>query len=83
MNTYIKYLYTDTTFICNKNGKELTDYNPQVKKHKTTKLSLIIDNFNNPISVGIYKSTIHDSSIIKSQLDDLYEESRMQSIPEC
>ena len=27
MNTDIKYLYTDTTFICNKNGKELTDMN--------------------------------------------------------
>jgi polysaccharide deacetylase 2 family uncharacterized protein YibQ len=46
MNTDIKYLYTDRvtpTFICNKNGKQLTDYNPQVKKHKTTKISLIID----------------------------------------
>ena len=30
MNTDIKYLYTDTTFICNKNGKQLIDYNPQV-----------------------------------------------------
>ena len=37
MNTDIKYLYTDTTFICNKNGKQLIDYNPQVKKHKTIK----------------------------------------------
>ena len=47
MNTDIKYLYTDTTFICNKNGKQLIDYNPQVgasapgitmlspEKHKT------------------------------------------------
>ena len=75
MNTDIKYLYTDTTFICNKNGKQLIDYNPQVKKHKTTKISLIIDDFNNPIAVGVYKSTIHDSKIIKSQLDDLYKES--------
>ena len=45
------------------------------KKHKTTKISLIIDDFNNPIAVGVYKSTIHDSKIIKSQLDDLYKES--------
>ena len=57
MNTDIKYLYTDTTFICNKNGKQLIDYNPQVGasapgitqlspkniKHSTNKISLIID----------------------------------------
>ena len=36
------------------------------KKHSTNKISLIID---------VYKSTIHNSKIIKSQLDDLYKDS--------
>lgn len=75
LNDDISLLYTDTTFILNKNGQELVDYNPLVKKHKTTKVSIITDNFNNPISVGVYKSTIHDSKIIKTQLDTLYTES--------
>ena len=48
---------------------------PKNIKHSTNKISLIIDDFNNPIAVGVYKSTIHDSKIIKSQLDDLYKES--------
>jgi len=28
------------------------NYNSQVKKHKTSKISIIIDNFDNPISIG-------------------------------
>ena len=71
MNKYNNLLYTDTTFVINKYGNELVNYNPQIKKHKTTKISIIIDNFKNPLSVGIYKSTAHDSTIINNQLDVL------------
>ena len=77
MNKYNNLLYTDTTFIINKYGNELVNYNPQIKKYKTTKISIIIDNFKNQLSVGIYKSTAHDSTIINNQLDALLSESPM------
>jgi hypothetical protein len=34
----------------NKLGEQFVTYNPQVKKHKTTKVSIISDEFNIPIS---------------------------------
>ena len=39
-------LITDTTLILNKLGEDLTSYNPQLKKHKTSKILIIIDEFN-------------------------------------
>ena len=37
--------YIDSTLIANKLGIDLTSYNIQLKKHKSTKVSLIIDDF--------------------------------------
>ena len=34
---------TDTTLIANKCGIDCTNYNPQLLKHKSTKISLITD----------------------------------------
>jgi hypothetical protein len=51
-NTSTTY-FTDTTFICNKLGKDLTSNNPQIKKHKTCKISIITDDFNIPLSIRI------------------------------
>ena len=45
--------FTDTTFICNKLGEDLTSNNPQIKKHKTCKISIITDDFNIPLSIRI------------------------------
>ena len=55
----------------NKLGEEFVNYNPQVKKHKTTKVSIISDEFNIPISVNITSSNTHDSKIIQTQLIEL------------
>ena len=44
-NTNMCY-FTDTTFICNKLGEDLVANNPQIKKHKTSKISIITDDFN-------------------------------------
>ena len=74
MKNTVNSVFHLTSFINNKNGSELINYNPQVKKHNTTKLSIIIDDYSNPISVGIYDSTFHDSTIIKNQLNTLYTE---------
>lgn len=64
--------YTDTTFVCNKLGEELVSYNPQIKKHKTSKISIISDDFNVPLSIHIDTGIKHDVTIIKEQLVDLH-----------
>jgi len=38
-----KLLYTDTTLILNKLGIDMISNNSQLKKHKTTKISIITD----------------------------------------
>jgi hypothetical protein len=74
-NKKITYLlYTDTTLIPNKLGDELTAYNPQLKKHKSTKISIITDMFCNPISTKISASNFYDSNIFKTHLYDLQKE---------
>ena len=60
--------YTDTTFVCNKLGEDLVSYNPQVKKHKTSKISIISDDFNIHISIKIDTGSKHDVTILKEQL---------------
>ena len=64
--------YTDTTFVCNKLGEESVGYNQQIKKHKTSKISIITDDFNIPVSVSISSGSPHDSTILYNQLDDLH-----------
>jgi hypothetical protein len=41
LNSDIKYIHTDTTYIINKNGSDLNEYNPQVTKHNTSCVSYI------------------------------------------
>ena len=65
------FLYSDTTFICNKLGIENISFNQQIKKHKVTKISIISDDFNIPISVITTTGSIHDSKILNDQLDIL------------
>jgi len=72
MNEDIKYLYTDTSFILNNNGTDKVNYNPQVKKHKTSKISIIIDNFDNPISIDAWeiKSLILSPTHCRGKIED-------------
>jgi hypothetical protein len=49
-------------------------FNQQIKKHKTTKISIISDEFNIPISVVTTTGSIHDSIILNNQLDILNKE---------
>ena len=51
LNKHTSILHTDTTFVCNKLGIENVSFNQQIKKHKTSKISIITDNFNIPISI--------------------------------
>jgi len=71
-NKDINKLYTDTTFINNQYGIENINYNPYNNKHKSTKVSLIIDEYNIPINITINNSKQNDSSILNEQLDIVY-----------
>jgi len=71
MNNNINTLYVDTTHINNLYGNELVDYNPSNNKHKSTKISIIIDEYNTPLNITINKSTENDAFILHKQLDDL------------
>ena len=69
LETLPQNYYTDTTFVCNKLGEESVGYNQQIKKHKTSKISIITDDFNIPVSVSISSGSPHDSTILYNQLD--------------
>jgi hypothetical protein len=59
-----KYLMTDISFIYNLNGKERIGRNKFYKNKKCTKLSLIIDNNNVPLSIIIKAGNINDSKFL-------------------
>ena len=63
--------YMDSTLVANKYGSDKADYNKQLPKHKSTKISLIVDEFNIPISYKITSSNDNDSPVIQSQIIDL------------
>ena len=73
-NKYLKnksnILLTDTTLILNKLGVDNTGYNPQIPKHKCSKISLITDEKGIPLSANIYSGNINDSKILNNQFDD-------------
>jgi hypothetical protein len=70
-NSTTNILLTDTTIILNKLGIDKIGYNPQIPKHKATKISLITDNLGIPLNCNIYSSSIYDSLILNNQLDDI------------
>jgi len=72
LNEPTKILYTDTSLIINNLGVDMIAYNPQLKKHKTTKISIITDAFNVPVNINVFNSNINDALIIYTQLDDVY-----------
>jgi hypothetical protein len=68
--TKTNILLTDTTLILNKLGIDKTGYNPQMPKHKVTKISLITDEIGIPLNCNIYSGNNNDSLILNNQLDD-------------
>jgi transposase len=59
------------TLVANKLGIDNATYNIQLKKHKSTKLSIIIDDFGVPIHFELTNSNIHDASVFCNQLDTI------------
>lgn len=69
-NKSYNIMLTDTTLILNKLGIDNVGYNPQMPKHKTTKISLITDVYGAPLNLNIYSGNINDSKILNDQFDD-------------
>lgn len=68
----LKYNYTDTCFIPNKNGVELTGRNKYYKSKKGTKISLLTDQNNITFSLAIKAGNKNDAEIIIDNLNNLY-----------
>ena len=66
-----RLLYIDSTFILNKLGNEEVAFNPQIKKHKTSKISIICDQFKIPIDVIISNSNTHDVKLAYEHVDNI------------
>ena len=71
MHEFEKEFYVDSTLIANKLGIDLTSYNIQLKKHKSTKVSLIIDDFGVPIDFITTNSNCHDASICIEHINNI------------
>ena len=76
-----KIFITDTTLIPNKNGISDIGYNPQLNKHLSTKISLIVDIYGIPLDIKIVAGNVNDSKIICNQFTDFnYYTPNMQNI---
>ena len=67
---------TDTSIILNKLGTDKVGFNPQIPKHKGSKISLITDSLGIPINSNIFSANIYDSKILNIQLDDLVKNNK-------
>ncbi len=80
-NKYLKnksnILLTDTTIIPNKLGIDKKGFNPQIPKHKASKISLITDELGIPLNANIYNVSIYDSKILDGQLDDFVKNNKI------
>ena len=68
MHEHQKEFYMDSTLIANKLGIDLATYNVQLKKHKSSKVSIVIDDYGVPIDYIITNSNNHDASILCDQI---------------
>ena len=64
-------IITDTSLIVNKLGIDNIGYNPQLPKHKISKISIIYDSNDIPLDVdaNIYNGSIYNLKILNIQLD--------------
>jgi hypothetical protein len=70
LNKSSNIFITDTTLIINKLGIDNIGYNPQIPKHKCSKISIISDINGIPLDANIYNGSTYDSKILDIQLDE-------------
>ena len=71
INKNYNYLYIDSSIVSNKYGINDISINPQLKKHKSSKFSIIIDSYGIPIDCNVYKSSINDAKIADMQINNI------------
>jgi transposase len=69
-NKKLKFIYTDTTFVPNKKGKDLIGYNKFYNRKKGTKISIITDAKGSAINVKLYDGRKYDSQILLDHLEN-------------
>ena len=67
----IEDFFVDSTLIANKYGIDNISYNPQLQKHKSTKLSAIIDDNGIPLIYDIINSNTHDATIFSKEIETI------------
>jgi hypothetical protein len=67
------FLYIDSSIVLNKYGIDNISINPQLKKHKSSKFSIITDDFGVPIDCNTYKSSINDAKIADMQINNIIQ----------
>ena len=68
-----KIFHIDSTLILNKLGVDAVSFNCQIHKHKTSKISVVVDNFSFPIDIIIEDGKTHDSKIAAEHLLNMKE----------
>ena len=61
----------DSTLIHNKLGSDDVTYNPQFKKHKSSKITLFVDNFNVSIYSVVTSSNVHDAKVCNNHIEQI------------
>jgi hypothetical protein len=70
LNKSSNIFITDTSLIINKLGIDNIGYNPQISKHKTSKISLMCDSKGIPLEANIFNGSTYDAAILNIQLDE-------------
>lgn len=73
MHNNLDKFFVDSTLIANKLGIDLVSHNIQLKKHKSTKVSIVIDDNSIPIDYQITNSNNHDASIFINHIENIVQ----------
>lgn len=67
----LKFILTDTSFIPNKKGHDVTGYNYYYNRKKGTKISAITDSHGIPLDVKCYSGNRYDSKLLDDHLNKI------------
>ena len=71
MSKNISEFYIDSTLVANKLGIDKATHNIQLKKHKSSKISIIEDDFKIPIDYIISDSNTHDVTLMHTHIQNI------------
>ena len=67
------FLYIDSSIVLNKYGIDNISINLQLKKHKSSKFSIITDDFGVPIDCNTYRISIKNAKIADMQINNIIQ----------